>query len=285
MAMKRSLLLLAAGLLGGGIAVQAQDFEDIYYNPKKDKTAKAEKTTPSLPNGYIIADTGAGSNYMEERDVDEYNRFGTYYNSPIDTIGSGIANSEDFRYTQQIQKYYNPTIVVDNSDVLADVLNDSYGNVNIIYANGYPSFDTWSYSPWYGGYFSPWYGLGPRWSIGWNTGWYDPWYGWYDPWYGPGWGWGWTWAPGHHHYPGWGGWYPSHGGNTSHRPSHRPTVGVNPGWSATSRPGIANGQHRPSTSRPSTNGIQGNHRVPVTTTRPQTTTRPTEDHLSDLELL
>ena len=28
MAMKRSLLLLAAGLLGGGIAVQAQDFED-----------------------------------------------------------------------------------------------------------------------------------------------------------------------------------------------------------------------------------------------------------------
>lgn len=36
MAMKRYLLLLAAGLLGGGIAVQAQDFEDIYYNPKKD---------------------------------------------------------------------------------------------------------------------------------------------------------------------------------------------------------------------------------------------------------
>ncbi len=52
MAMKRYLLLLAAGLLGGGIAVQAQDFEDIYYNPKKDKTAKAFVAQRVYYSGY-----------------------------------------------------------------------------------------------------------------------------------------------------------------------------------------------------------------------------------------
>ncbi len=75
-------------------------------------------------------------------DVDDYNRRGFYYNSPVDTIGmSAEAELSDFVYTQQIQKYYNPTIVLDNSDMLADVLENSYGNVDIIINDfGIPSF-------------------------------------------------------------------------------------------------------------------------------------------------
>ena len=52
---------------------------------------------------------------------------------PADTIGLRAENGEDFPvYTQQIQKYYNPTIVLDNAELLADVLNNSYGNVDIV---------------------------------------------------------------------------------------------------------------------------------------------------------
>jgi len=267
----------------------AQDFEDdIYYDGRK-----AEKTQKSQPAQVQGAGYTYGYNEWSDptmgsdRDVDEYNRFGGYYESAIDTIGAGVASSEDFVYTQQIQKFYNPTIVVDNQDVLADVLNNSYGNVNIIYGVTGPAFSSWYYTPYYATY-TPWGGFYSPYNWGWYTGWLDPWYaltpGWYPTW---GWGWGWT-------SPGWGwgwnapGWcYPYY---PSYYPSYyadyhrRPTTGVRPGWSAGSRP--SGSSHATSNARPGSNHRgttasnprqTGNGRVSGSTRngyRPGTTARP-----------
>ena len=160
--MRKLFYCLTAIALVSPLGLSAQEYDDIYYNPKKDKTAS---TSTKKKKSYYIKD-------FENIDVDEYNRRGQYYNSPVDTIGKHAENDEDFVYTQQIQKFYNPTIVVDNSDILQDVLLNSYGNVEIVFDNGLPTF-----APFYG-YSWPYY-----------SGFY---YGWNDPWC---WGWGPAWRP------------------------------------------------------------------------------------------
>lgn len=253
------LLAIAIGFLAP-MAVHADDYvDDIYFNPKKDKNVGAKKKNP---------------NYIEnfaDMDVDTYNLRGQYYSTPIDTIGTSIGSEEDFVYTQQIQKYYNPTIVLDNSQLLADVLQNSYGNVEIVYNGITPAFlPTYGYGwPYYRGYYNPW-----AWNVSFG-GWYDPWYwspswswnwgpswGWYDPWYwGPSYAWGpsWGWGPGWNR-PGWnrpnGTWSP--GGN-------RP---LNPGagWAGNHRPAPNRpaGMNRPGGSSQPSSGSQwsiaGNHR-------------------------
>ena len=224
MKVKKSIL---TALLTGAIlpsAVYADDYvDDIYFNPKKDTQVGASKKN---------------SNYIEnfsDIDVDAYNLRGQYYNSPIDTIGSKTASDEDFVYTQQIQKYYNPTIVLDNSDVLADVLENSYGNVEIVFDGFTPSFlPGYSYGwPYYRGVYDPWY-----WNVSFG-GWYDPWY------WGPSWGWGPGWGPSWGWGPGWG---PSWG--WGHTPAPRPPhstwspggnrpVRPGTGWAGSTRPGPA----------------------------------------------
>ncbi|MFM9587593.1 hypothetical protein, partial [Streptomyces caniscabiei] len=82
-----------------------------YYNPKK---AEKEATQERVSRNYI-AD-------FQDMDVDDYNRRGQYYVSPVDTIGMRAETDQDFVYTTQIQKYYNPTIVLDNVDLLTDVI-------------------------------------------------------------------------------------------------------------------------------------------------------------------
>ncbi|MDE5974977.1 MAG: hypothetical protein K2G69_00350, partial [Muribaculaceae bacterium] len=151
--MKHQLILAAVLICCGGGSVFAQTAfdDDIYYNPNKaqakEKTKKEKKQSSYISN-------------MSEMDVDAYNRRGdAYYTSAVDTIGRYVENGEDFVYTQQIQKYYNPTIVVDNVDLLGDVLSNAYGNVEIVINNnGLPVF-------------SPYYYGGPYWtSPYWNTG-------------------------------------------------------------------------------------------------------------------
>lgn len=228
--MKYLLALACVATLSSATAI-AQDYEDdIYYNPKNDKSAKSATARKSN----YISDMGA-------MDVDTYNRRGQYYTTPIDTIGGSVENGEDFVYTQQIQKYYNPTIVLDNASALADVLANSYGNVNIyINDNGYPVFGPynsvyWSYGwPRYGSWSWNW-GWGPSWSIGW--GWNSPWYpSWgYDWAWSPSWGWGPSWDYGW----GWGGpvWGGSHRHYADYTPHGNRVTGPRPGWSANTRPG------------------------------------------------
>lgn len=243
--MRKSTIFTLALLAAISSSGWAQDdySDDIYFNPKK------EKNNPKKQHSAYIADFG-------NIDVDAYNRRGDqYYVTPIDTVGVAEANGEDFVYTQKIQKFYNPTIIVDNADVLQDVLNDSYGNVEIVLdVNGYPTFVPY-YSYTYGWPISYW---SPSWS--WRIGWGPSW-AWGPSWsWGPGWGWdfgwnwgpSWAWGPSWGWGPGWGwdwGWGPSWGSGWSHnyyanhyrpganrRPNH-----PEPGWASNTRPGGGGG--------------------------------------------
>lgn len=232
-----SVLALAAMFVP---SLRAQDeFDDIYYNPDTDKNSRQENVKKQRKSAYI-AD-------FSSVDVDSYNRRDDfYYESQVDTIGRQTENGEDFVYTQQIQRFYNPTIVVDNADVLADVLEDSYGNVDIVIDNGIPYFSSvytgsycWAPASYYNWCLTPswsWsWGYGPAyvsWNFGPSWGWgYDPWYwGWNRPGWGPSWGWG---GPG---------WIPAPAPRpyySYHRPSPGATRPVSPGhgWSSNTRPG------------------------------------------------
>ena len=263
--MKRLLFFAVMTSLIAPCAMADDYTDDIYYNPKKDKTASAgkKKHTSKIVDFSTI-------------DVDEYNRRGQYYYSPVDTIGEYMENEPDFVYTTEIQKYYNPTIVVDNADVLADVLENSYGNVEVVYNFNGPAFSSWyaspvwlnrwAYVPWPGSYWGyPYYASwtwGPSWSWGWG-----PSFSW-------SWGPSWAWGPGWCHGPVWGHrpvWHPSHhgwradyrpGGNRRYGPGRY--SGNRYGSSNAGRPVSGNYNGRPS-SRP------GGHSVG---TRPSSGSRP-----------
>ena len=228
----------------------AQEYDDIYYDPKKDtSTVNTQKKKRQ-------------SNYIKDFgnvDVDEYNRRGQYYSTPIDTIGSRSENEDDFVYTQKIQKFYNPTIVIDNADLLDDVLNYSYGNVDIVFNNGYPTFAP-LYSPWY---WNSW-AWGPSWSWSWNWGpswaWGPSWswsWNWGPSWaWGPSWGWGssWGWGPDW----GWGaGWRPGRPGYyADYRPNGNRPNRPGAGWTSNTRPG-GNYNGRPGAGRRPLSGSNG----------------------------
>ncbi|MDE6558474.1 MAG: hypothetical protein K2K29_01125, partial [Muribaculaceae bacterium] len=220
-------LLLGAMMILGSSVMYAEIEDDIYYNPKKAAHKSNQEVSTKNNRSNYIPD-------YQDMDPDYYNMRGQYYSTPIDTIGARVENDPDFVYTTQIQKYYNPTIVVDNESLLGDVLNNSYGNVTIEYnIQGVPSFGTWWGSLW-----------SPGWSI--NIGspyYYGGYYNYYNPWYwGPSysWNWGpsWSWGWGSAWYPswGWGGGYwggyirPSYG--ASYRPGGNRPVGPRPGWSS-----------------------------------------------------
>lgn len=258
--MKYKNLLLIVMLAVMGNAYAQQDYDDIYYNPNKKNTTEKTTKKKSKKGSAYIADMG-------EMDVDIYNRRGdTYYYTPVDTIGDAVSQGEDFVYTQQIQKYYNPTIVVDNSSVLADVLENSYGNVEIIYNGSTPVFSP-IYSYWGPGWncYSPYawnftwtpydsflwrYGgpyWSPTWGLSWNWGWNGIYYGW------PTWGWGPAWRPAPHPNPQW---MANHWRPNGNRPVNNRPVGYT---SAAGRPGNAHGM-RPTAGNQPNFGTTASHR-------------------------
>lgn len=245
--MRKLYMAIAIAAISAPVLQAQEDFDDIYYNPKKGSNQSVKK---SKKQSYYIKD-------FSDMDVDDYNRRGFYYNSPVDTIGMSAEAEPDFVYTQQIQKYYNPTIVLDNSDMLADVLENSYGNVDIIINDfGIPSFAPLYMNPWWSRVSWNW-GWGPSWSWNWGPSWswnWGPSWAWNPSW---NWGWGpsWTWGPGWGcGGPGWGG--PNWGWNRPHYSDHRPgshrPVTPRPGWSHNTRPGYNSGvgNSRPVGNRP-----------------------------------
>lgn len=258
--MRRIILGLTIVSMSASLMFAQDEFDDIYYNPSpkassKTDSSKSSKSKNKKKNSNYISD-------FSDMDVDEYNKRGFYYETDIDTIGSRVEAEEDFVYTQQIQKYYNPTIVVDNSDILADVLENSYGNVDIVVKNNIPVFTSVYYSdyPWAPGYYNwnyrpawSWsYAWGPI-SFSWNFGpawtWnFGPTWAWYPGpyWYsGPGWGYSPWFPPYHHHHPG----PPPRPYYASYnRPGASRPVSAGHGWSSSTRPG---GRPNP--------GIAGNH--------------------------
>lgn len=262
--MKTRYLLLAV-LLGTVGTAFAQEYDDIYYSePSTVTKTRTSSKGVSKPGTYYVPN-------MAEVDIDAYNRRGeTYYTTPVDTIGTSISEAPDYYYTQQIQQYYNPTIVVSNQSLLDEVLNGSYGNVTIVYAGTTP-------------YFTPYYNYYPTWSINvtpWRWGisydWYYPW-SWYYPSYYYSWGWNSVWWPSYGW--GWGGWRPHHSDRWyahHYRPNMHGNGYVRPGWGSSTRPNIAHNQigHRPQPSLRPGNNTNTGHR-PGTTSRPgSTSVRP-----------
>lgn len=277
--MKRNLLLFSL-LIAGSVSGFAQIEDDIYYNPKKDASVTKSKKS----NSNYIAD-------FQDMDVDAYNRRGQYYTTPIDTIGDYVSSAQDFVNTTQIQKFYNPTIVLDNEALLADVLDNAIGNVNVEFnINGIPSFGPYFYwlpSRWNNLYFD----MTPGWSISW--GWGNPWWGSSLAWsWGPNWGYGpswayapaWSWGPGWNWGwgPGWGygpAWRPGPGYYADYRPGGNRPVGARPGWSNNTRPGYHYNANNTHGLRPGSNYNGGNS----VATRPgygrpsSSTSRPNKD--------
>lgn len=174
--------LIAAAL---PLASLAQD--DMYFSPKKDKKAPAERVDR---NNFDY-----GSYPGCNRDVDEYNRRG---------LGSSYQILSGDSLNCDVIDFYGstPDSIYGKRDMRSQrrydyVYDDDYDNS---YAYRMRYFDDlWFYDPWFYGpaCYSPWYGYygyawGRPWRYGWYGGWYGPWYygysGWYDPWYGS-WGW------------------------------------------------------------------------------------------------
>lgn len=246
--MKRIILGLTIISVAASALYAQDEFDDIYYNPK----AKSKSATEANQNKKKSNKSNYIANFSE-MDVDAYNNRGFYYESDVDTIGAAVEAAEDFVYTQQIQKYYNPTIVLDNADVLADVLENSYGNVEIVIKNNVPVFSSIYYGDygWAPGYYNwtyrPAWSWGYAWgpfSVSWNYGPYWAWDYWPAWSLGPSWAWG----------PGYRPWYPPRPHYHGHRPYyayHRPGAyrPVNPGSGWSSRHPSANRPHA-SASRP-----------------------------------
>ena len=237
--MKTKLLSLMGviALSASTMVVQAQDYDDIYYDgssPAKSQVparATVSQETATLPTTSAYATRQPAAyrvtvlkNYQAERDVDEYNRRGLSEYDPMDT--TNIEEEEGvFANTQRIERFYNPDIVVCSGDAdLIEVYYDDSPTVNLVIGS------TWGYSPY------------AYWGFGYGSYWYDPWYSWHSPWYGPGYpgyywyrpayawyGWrgpywygGWSWGWGRPYYGGYYGWggprhYYGWGGYGHHR--------------------------------------------------------------------
>lgn len=228
------LTLLGVFAMSSGFMASAQDYDDIYYNstksqPKvetkvsKQNVKRVVNSNQSLPQYRVNND----ENYINGRDVDEYNRRGAKYEQEMRSLSDSDsiynADSDVFANTEKIEKFHNPNIVIRSNDPdLIELYYDSTPTVNLVigstwgpsigwgYAGWYDPWYSW-YDPWYSWY-TPWYSswYGPRWYAGWSWGWgglYDPWFGfgWHGPgWGGPGWGghgWDYGWDYGH---GGWG---------------------------------------------------------------------------------
>ncbi|MGM9803254.1 MAG: hypothetical protein ACI308_03670 [Muribaculaceae bacterium] len=232
--MKKYVLTLIGSLLLGAVTVQAQDYDDLYYDSgssnKAKKTVKVksdeakvvgrttyfnhQKVTPAVP---VVADTA--TQVVNGRDVDEYNRryaddADSYYAEEQAAYEMADTTNGDFTYTDRIVRFHNADVVIHSDDPdLIELYYDNSPQVNLIV--GTPTtYVGWYNDPFYWDVYDPWLSWGwyrpYRFGLygGWYNCWYDPWYswgwhswhcGWYDPWYS----WGhphYAWAPG----PGWG---------------------------------------------------------------------------------
>ena len=247
MTMKTRLTSLLALIMIGGYNIataQGYDDDDIYYNPSKaKKTAPVKKTTNVVVADFPAADTYTPANTGSNIDIDAYNRRGTFAKDSVAARSEAPAN---FEYTQQIERFYNPRVVIESPD--ADLARVYYAepsaDVNIIINT--PGYWGYGFSPYY--YNSPWYWGTPRSWWYYNSWAYNPWYWGYGPSWSWSWGWGpsWTWGPSW----GWGSYYPPYRPGWAHRPGGniRPGGNVRPAYGATRpgnyRPGSAGG-YRP----------------------------------------
>lgn len=236
--MKRACILLIFACIAA--LSYAQFFDDIYYDSSKDgnetKSGASEAiavNSPAESTGSSYADQIASAYAADDNtaglsmDIDEYNRRGATRHDTA-TTEEAVNASKDFKYTEQIMKYYNPDLVDENDpqyQYLFDHNEDdayySYNDIDIILT------PAWSYGNfWY----DPWW----NWNYGWGWSWSWSPYSWYNPWY----------YPFHPYYPYYGpGWYPAP------VPPHRPHHPSRP-------PHTGGGGARPAGANPRTAGSQ-----------------------------
>ncbi len=229
------------------LSLMAQD-DDMYFVPSKQAVAEARAAYAASSGSYF-----PGSN----RDVDEFNRQGSYY-QVLPTDSSDII---DFAAVQGV--YPDSTA---DYDITRRMMRYEGYEPNSSFWEGYNAGrrDSWYswYSPfysWYGGIYDPFY-------YPWYGSWYDPWYyGYYSPYYY------------RYGYYGWGypyyGYYLSGGGGPAgpiYARSGNTGGTINRGGgthghfsgyrgsTASSAGGVSNGSSRSATARTRT---VGNHRV------------------------
>lgn len=283
MCMKSSLFVkigLISAILGmcSTLSVAAQDFDDIYYNPSKEKKTenkvktvkKTQQTTTTYYNpgtsyteatranfvDYPAADTYAPSGGLDI-DVDVYNRHGL---SQTASSVDSLYDNDEFAYTRRIERFHNPDVVVNTKDeelieYYYETEPASQSTVNI-YVNNSPwwnwnspyYYSSWAWRPYYNTFWGP----------SWSWGFYDPWYSWSWGW-GPSWSWNWgpSWGWGPGWYPGWNRpWNPGPGhgpGSWAYNPPRPSSPGASRphGWATNNgsnsmRPGTSS-SYRPST--------------------------------------
>lgn len=254
--MKRSGLFIIAATFSAPL-VMGQSFydDDIYYNPSKVKNTTVV-TTQKVASTSADFDAPEYQVYSTSpRDVDEYNRRGIYTQRDSVSTDSLKVDSDVFQYTERMERFDNPTIVISSGD---SRLKELYyaDNVNIYVGTPSTYFSFGTYSPWwpYSYYDDFWYGYNY-----WNWGW-----GWHA--YRPYWSWGWCdpfWGPSYHHY-GCGGYdwgYPHHYHGGGWRPNY--TDGGRRSISGR----VNNGGRRPALSS-ETGGFRGGDSYRTTGRRP-----------------
>lgn len=231
-----------------------EENDDLYYSPRKEAKIELQRTMMAKERAadYITTKDYDNDGYPKSQHL-------LFPHSRIDLGGamvhadeqeSGSILYQDFDYSTQLRRYYDPRGVTYNSYYYYFDDNDEpywnlpsqYITYSVNYGNG---LYRWSYDPWY------WYNPRPYGYWGGYWGWNDPW-GWNGYWGWNSWAWGgyWGWnCPS----PYWGG-YPAYGYGR-YRP--RPGRPVALGWANSNNLGGHGGGNRTTYFGPRTPAISG----------------------------
>ena len=282
------------------VSASAQDFyDDDIYGGSSARKAAARKQQRTAAARAVVTDFAPADAYAgvatsgSTRNVDEYNRRGSY--TPVSQQVSPLVDSlgNNFEYTRRLERFYGSDVVSRSDDPDVEYLynysdgelaqavgSQSPAEVNIYVGNVVDPWDmfspyfyssawSWAFVP---GYANPWWGYN-YWGPSWNWSW-----GWGPTWsWGPSWSWGWGggYYPPHHHHPAPGpSW--SHAGRPgaapgAYRPANRPVGSLTQRPSSVGRPGRSSGTF---TRRPSQSGVSGREPGSVTSNDGGFTRRP-----------
>ena len=217
--MKRLMLYVCALCIVHCAFSQRYDYDDIYFNPKKDIKPVVVEQPKVLEEEPVISEGAYSDDGMS------YTARINMFHRAEDSTQQRLAHIADPNYTTNV-------FVLTDGQYVVDVNGN---NIEITENYNYPYMD-WSNTYWnnpyyYGPYYSSsyywnrslygWYG-----NYGWSVGFYDPYfYGfynpWYDPFYTPYWGYAGCYDPywghhHHHHHHHHHGYYPNYNGGAHH---------------------------------------------------------------------
>ena len=223
--MKRLILIVGVFCMACCAYAQRYDYDDIYFNPKKD-IKKSTDDREQITEERVESDDNS-SLIISNSSLSYTDRINMFHRAE-DSTQQRLAHIADSNYTTNIFVITDGQYVVDVDGSSVEITenynypyidwNNAYWN-NPYYYGPYASSYYWNRSMygWYGSYYG---------GYGWSVGYYDPYfYGfynpWYDPFYTPYWGYAGYYDPycGHYHHHHHHGYYPHYGGGV-HKPHH-----------------------------------------------------------------